>query len=193
MQVVSRSSVLDTLSRNWWSFIVRGIAGVLFGLGAILWPALTLQVLIVLFAIYAIVDGLVSITAAFGAVDRFRWSMVVWGVVCVAAGVAALVWPNLTALALVYLIAAWAIVTGVIEIVAAYALRKEINEERLLAVAGGLSIVAGIAMLIAPGAGAVAITWLIGGYAIGFGALLILLGTRLRGWQPGVGMPTPTG
>jgi uncharacterized membrane protein HdeD (DUF308 family) len=183
MRVLTRPSVLDSMARNWWTFVVRGIIAILFGIVALVWPALTLGVLIILFGAYAIVDGVISIVSGVRARDTIQWSLVLWGIVGIAAGVVAFLWPDLTALALVYVIAAWAVITGVIEIVAAIALRREISDEWLLVIIGALSVVVGVLMFLFPGAGALSIVWLIGAYAIGFGILLLIAGVRFRGWQ----------
>jgi uncharacterized membrane protein HdeD (DUF308 family) len=174
------------LARNWWAVALRGALAVLFGLVALIWPGITLGALVLLFGAYALVDGIFAFVAAFRAADRRRqwWPFVLEGLVGVAAGVIAVVWPGLTAVALVYLIAAWAVVTGVFEIVAAVRLRRAITNEWLLGLGGALSVLVGLALLVFPGAGALALVWLIGAYALAFGVLLIALGFRLRKWQP---------
>lgn len=174
--------MLSTLSRNWWALVIRGIIAILFGLLALIWPDLTLTALILLFGAYAVVDGVFAlVAAAMGGGMRSRWGLVLEGIIDIAAGVVAFVWPDLTALALLYLIAFWAIITGVLEIVAAVRLRREIANEWALGIAGVLSIVFGAIAIVAPGAGALSIVWLLGVYAIVFGVMFIALGVRLRG------------
>jgi uncharacterized membrane protein HdeD (DUF308 family) len=179
------TTTIADLARNWWAVALRGALAVLFGLVAFIWPGITLGALVLLFGAYALVDGIFAFVAAFRAADRGRqwWPFVLEGLVGVAAGVIAVVWPGLTAVTLVYLIAAWAVITGLFEIVAAVRLRREIENEWLLVLAGVLSVLFGLAMFLFPGAGALALVWIIGGYAVVFGVLLIALGLQLRTWQ----------
>jgi uncharacterized membrane protein HdeD (DUF308 family) len=163
--------------------VVQGIASVLFGLGALSWPGLTLAVLIALFAGYAVVDGVLALFAMFGEAGSGspRWVLLLRGVTGIAAGIAAFAWPGMTALLLVYVIAARALLSGIVEIVGATMLRKEIEGEWLMIASGALSILFGLWLFAAPGAGALALAWTIGIFAILIGALLIALGFRLRG------------
>ena len=174
--------MLDALTQRWWVVALRGVAAVIFGILALAWPAITLGALVLLFGAYALVDGVCALwTAATGgpaASGRRPW-LVLEGVAGVAAGIVAFVWPGITALALLAVIAAWAFVTGVLEIVAAVRLRREIEGEWLMVLSGVLSVVFGILLIINPAAGALAVTWLIGAYAIVFGAVLLGLATRL--------------
>ena len=171
------------LARNWWALALRGLAAVLFGIMAFAWPGMTLGVLVLLYGAYALVDGVLAITAA---VAGRTWGMPWWallleGVLGITIGILTFAWPGITALVLLYLIAAWAVVTGVFEVVAAIRLRREIRGEWLLALSGIISVLFGIALVINPVGGALAVVWLIGAYAIAFGVLLIALGFRLRG------------
>ena len=172
------------LSRNWWAIALRGVAAIIFGVLTFVMPGITLAVLVLLFGAYAIVDGVLTLVAvARGQVshrDVPRWMLVLEGIVSIAAGLVAFVWPGLTTLALVYLIGAWAIVTGVLEVVAAVRLRRQIENEWWLGLSGALSIVFGVLVMSAPGAGALAMVFWIGAYAIVFGALLVGLAFRLR-------------
>jgi uncharacterized membrane protein HdeD (DUF308 family) len=175
--------MITAFARNWWALVIRGIIAILFGLLAILWPGETITVLIVLFGAYAVVDGIFAIVAAaMGGGMQNRWGLLLEGIVSVIAGIVAFVWPGLTALALLYVIAFWAIVTGVLEIIFAVRLRREIANEWALGIAGVLSILFGLVAIIFPRAGALSIIWIIGIYAILFGILLIALGVRVRGW-----------
>jgi uncharacterized membrane protein HdeD (DUF308 family) len=185
------------ISAKWWTFIVRGLLGILFGILAFIMPGPTLLGLVLLFGAYSIADGVFNIVGAFraeGEESRW-WVLLIEGVVGIAAGVIAFVLPGLTALALVYLIAGWAIATGVLEIVAAIRLRRQIRGEWIMALAGVLSIVFGVLIAIRPGAGALALVWWIGAYAIVFGALLIALGIRIHQFQTALdpGTTPPTG
>jgi uncharacterized membrane protein HdeD (DUF308 family) len=174
--------ILQTLARNWWLLLLRGILAVLFGVLAFVWPGITLLALATLFGIYALVDGATALAAAFtGAGAGSRAWLVVAGILGLGAGLVALAWPGMTAILLVMLIGACALARGVFEIVAAIQLRKEIDNEWTLIALGALSVVFGLIVLVAPGAGALALVWLIGGYAIAFGALLIGLSLRLKG------------
>jgi len=170
------------LARRWWAVVLRGIAAVLFGVLTILVPGATLAALILLFGAYAVVDGIFNLAAALGGRrgEEPWWGLLIEGIVSLAAGVAAFVWPGLTALVLLYLIGAWAVLTGIMEIAAAIRLRREIEGEWTLAVAGALSLVLGAILWWRPAAGATALLLTIGVYAVVFGALLIGLGFRLR-------------
>lgn len=111
---------MDMLARNWWAIAVRGILGIIFGVLAFMWPGLTLASLVLLFGAYALVDGLFAVVAAVtGQARDRRWLVLMEGVVGILAGIAAFVWPGITTFALLYLIAAYAIVTGILEILAA--------------------------------------------------------------------------
>src|SRR5688500_1132501 len=172
------------LTRNWWAIALRGVAAIIFGLLTFVMPGITLAALVLLFGAYAIVDGVFNLVAVArgqaGERDEPRWLLVLEGIVSIAAGLVAFLWPGLTALALVYLIGAWAIVKGVLEVIAAVRLRRQIENEWWLGVSGALSIVFGALVMIAPGAGALALAFWIGAYAIVFGALLVGLALRLR-------------
>ena len=174
--------MLLTLTRYWWAVVLRGVAAVLFGLMALIWPGITVIVLVALFGAYALVDGIIGLgTAVFGGRERGRrgW-LVVEGIAGVLAGIFTFAWPGITALVLLWLIAAWALVTGVLEIVAAVRLRREIRGEWLLALSGALSVLFGILLVVWPAAGALSVVFVIGIYAIVFGVALVGLGLRLR-------------
>jgi uncharacterized membrane protein HdeD (DUF308 family) len=173
---------VDSLSRNWWAVLLRGLAGILFGIITFFAPAISLAALVLLFGVYALVDGVLAIVTAVrrrGA-DRW-WLLLLEGLVGIAAGVLTFLWPAITAIALLYVIAAWALVTGAFEIAAAIRLRKAITGEWLLALSGIFSIALGVLLVLFPGPGALAVTIWIGAYAFVFGALLFALGLRLRG------------
>jgi uncharacterized membrane protein HdeD (DUF308 family) len=172
--------LVDELARHWWVIALRGLAAVLFGVLAFVWPGMTLAVLVLLFGAYALVDGILAIVvAARGGADH-RLVMGLEGVVGVLAGLAAFVLPGLTALVLLYIIAFWAILTGVLEVVAAVRLRRTITNEWGLIIGGVLSVLFGIVLIVAPGAGALAVVLLIGAYAVLFGVTLLMLSWRLR-------------
>jgi len=174
--------MLATVARSWWTLVLRGVLAIVFGVVAWLLPDTALRALIVVFAAYALVDGVFALIAAFGrGGEERRLPLILEGVLGIGAGIVALVWPGLTTLALLYVIAAWAIVTGVFEIIAAVELRREIDNEWFLGLAGAASILFGVLAIIFPGTGALAVVWMIASYAIIFGVLLIALGFRLRG------------
>lgn len=179
------------LVRNWWLVALRGLAGVVFGVVTFLAPGISLTALVMLFAAYALVDGVFALVSAVRRVSKHEcWAMLVFqGVVGIVAGLGTIVWPGLTALALLYVIAAWAVVTGALEIAAAIRLRKEITGEWLLALSGVLSVALGVMMMAFPGSGALALVIFIGAYAFVTGWLLLVLGVKLRSFakvvQPG--------
>jgi uncharacterized membrane protein HdeD (DUF308 family) len=172
---------LQRVADHWWVFGLRGIAAIIFGILAFIWPGVTLTLLILLWGAYALIDGVLGLVGSFRTGQEHRWALLLEGIVGIAAGVATFVWPGLTALVLVYIIAAWALVTGVLEIVGAIRLRKVIDNEWWMAISGALSILFGIILFVAPGAGALALVWLIAAYAIVFGVILLALAFRLRG------------
>jgi uncharacterized membrane protein HdeD (DUF308 family) len=175
----------DMLARNWWSLALRGVLAILFGIVAWVWPEITLTSLVLLFGAYLLVDGVVNIVAAVrGRTAEPRWFPVVMGIAEIIIGLVTLLWPGVTAIALVYLIAAWAVTMGAFAIFAAIALRRDIHGEWVLAVSGILSILFGLIIGILPGAGAIALIWLIGTFAIVDGILLLILAFRLRNWTP---------
>lgn len=177
--------MLVAYTSNWWALALRGLAAVIFGLIAFVWPGITLAALVFLFGAYAITDGIFAIVAGVRAPKEYKrwWLLLIQGILGVIAGLIAFILPGITALFLLGLIAGWAIVTGVMEIAAAIQLRKQIQGEWLLALSGVASVLFGVALLINPGVGALAVVWLIGAYAIVFGVLLLVLGFKLRGLE----------
>jgi len=174
--------MLTAISRTWWLAALRGALAILFGAAAFVWPGLTFDVLVLLFGAYAFVDGLVVLSFGLMAAGEHGrwWPLVVGGIVGLAIGVVTFVQPAATALALVYVIGAWAIVTGVLEVIGAIRLRKVIANEWLMGFSGGISVVFGAVVLAQPGAGALALVFLFGYYAILAGVSQIGLGFRLR-------------
>jgi uncharacterized membrane protein HdeD (DUF308 family) len=173
---------VNALSRNWWVVLLRGLAGIGFGIITFMAPAISLAALVLLWGAYAFADGVLALVSAIrrrGESDRW-WLFLVEGLVGIAAGVLTLIWPGITAIALLYLIAAWALVTGVLEIAAAIRLRKVIAHEWLLALSGIASLGFGILLVLFPGPGALAVVLWIGAYTLVFGALLVALAFRLR-------------
>jgi uncharacterized membrane protein HdeD (DUF308 family) len=170
-----------TRQQDWWLLVLRGVAAVFFGLAALLWPGLTLAALVLLFGAYAIVDGVASLITALRRREPRSWEWhLVQGVLGIAAGIVAIVLPALAALALVVLVAAWAILTGVAEIVLAAKMKERLATEVLWYLAGALSILLGLSLALFPAAGALAVTWLIGAYALFIGIVFVSLGITIR-------------
>ncbi|HEU4507311.1 MAG TPA: HdeD family acid-resistance protein [Pyrinomonadaceae bacterium] len=185
--------MLLVYTSSWWALVLRGIVAILFGILAFVWPQITLTALVLLWGAYALVDGAFAIAAgvkSYGENKRW-WLLLIQGLLGVVAGVLAFVIPGITALVLLMLIAAWAIVTGSFQIAAAIQLRKHITGEWLLALGGVASIIFGVLLFLNPGAGALAVVWLIGAYSIVFGSLLIALGLRLHGMVKPADRMTP--
>ncbi len=174
--------MLKLLSRHWWILALRGLLAVVFGVLALVWPASTARVLVVLFGIYALIDGLFSLVSALANRDRGGgwWLLLLEALVGLAAGVLALIWPRITALVILFIIAAWAIATGILELIAAIRLRKQVEGEWFLGLAGVVSIILGLLLALRPGSGLIAVVWFVGAYAILFGVLLFVLSLRLR-------------
>lgn len=184
--------MIESLSRNWWLVVLRGVLSILFGLSAFIWPGLTLLTLVIIFGVYAIFDGAVAIGTGLARTKNSPrwWVFLVEGLLSVGAGAVAILQPGLATLVLIYIIASWAVITGILEIVAAIRLRHEITNEWFLALGGVLSIGLGILLFLSPAAGSLAIIWMVAGYALLFGILLIILGIRLRSWKaPDVTIP----
>jgi uncharacterized membrane protein HdeD (DUF308 family) len=179
--VAQPQSLLTSVAGNWWVLVLRGVAAVLFGLAALFWPGLTLWVLIVFFGAYALVDGVFAIAAGIAGSSGRRWLLLAEGALGVVAGLVTFFWPGMTALVLLYVIAAWAIFTGVLELVMAVALRREIENEWLLGLGGLVSVLIGVLLVVLPAAGLLSLVSLIGLYALVFGVALIFLGLRVRG------------
>lgn len=172
--------MLSLLARNWWVLALRGVFAVIFGILAFIWPGATVAALVLVFGAYALADGIFALVAAFRAGEERRWALVIEGIISIIAGVVAFAWPQITALALLLLIAAWAISTGIFEIIAAIRLRREITGEWALILSGIASVIFGGLLVALPLAGLLTLAWLIGSYALFFGVLLIALAFRLR-------------
>jgi uncharacterized membrane protein HdeD (DUF308 family) len=173
--------MLETLARNWRIIAVRGVLTILFGILTLVWPLLTLQTLILLFGAYALVNGLLALITGIVSYGKERWWVaLIQGIVSILIGLFVFLRPGATALILLYSIAIWAFLTGIMEIVAAIELRRIIHGEWIMIVSGIASILFSIILYIFPGEGALGLTWLIGIYSIAYGLLLIMLGFRLR-------------
>jgi uncharacterized membrane protein HdeD (DUF308 family) len=176
-------TMMEHLSRNWGWMVLRGVIAILFGVLAIAKPGITLTALVLVWGAYALADGLLALVAGIKISDGGKpmWPLIVVGLIGIGAGIATFMRPQMTALVLLAFIAAWALTTGFFQVFAAVRLRKMISNEWLLGLSGLLSIVFGVFMLARPGAGALAVIWTIGWYAILFGAALVVLGFRIKG------------
>lgn len=174
--------MLAMLARNWWVLALRGVFAIIFGILALVWPLTALITLVLLFGAYALVDGVFAVIAGIASIGRDQrwWAMLLEGLAGIIIGLLTFFWPGNTALILLYFIAAWALITGVLEIVAAIQLRRLITNEWMLILGGVLSIIFGVLLFAFPGSGALSLVWLIGIYAIIFGISMIALAFRLR-------------
>ncbi|WP_423456170.1 HdeD family acid-resistance protein [Ottowia sp. VDI28] len=176
------NSLAAALSRNWWVVLLRGVVAILFAVLTWAQPGITLAALVLVFGAYAVIDGVLGVWMAISnrKTNPQWWVLLLWGIVSVIAGVMTFAVPGITGLVLLMYIAAWAVVTGVLQIMAAIRLRKEIEGEWLLGLGGLASVVFGGLMIWNPGAGALAVAWLIAAYAFIFGVLMVLLAFRVR-------------
>jgi uncharacterized membrane protein HdeD (DUF308 family) len=180
----ARSFVMvESMAPSWWALLLRGVAAVIFGILAFIWPDITFTALVLLFGAYALVDGVFGLVGAFRTQGNRRWALLLEGILGIAAGLVAFLWPGAASFALIFIIAGWAVATGILEILAAIRLREEIEGEWVLFLSGLLSVAFGILVALWPAAGLVAVTWMIGAYAVLFGILLIVLGLRVRSWR----------
>ena len=174
----------DMLTRNWGWVALRGVVALLFGLLTLWNPALTLATLLLLFGAYALVDGIFTVIAAItNRRGEPHWiALLIGGLAGIVIGVCTFFAPGVTATILLYFIAAWAVVTGIAQIMAAIRLRKVIHGEWMLALAGVLSVALGLFLFSRPAVGALAVVLWIGAYAVVMGIVLISLALRLRAW-----------
>lgn len=170
------------LSRNWWVLLLRGLLAIAFGILTWLQPAISLAALVLLFGAFSLADGTLWIWIAFAGrkQDERWWELLIRGLLSIGVGIITFLKPEITALILLFYIAIWAVATGVLEIVSAIRLRKEIEGEWLFILGGLISVVFGVLLALWPGEGALAVAWLIATYAIAFGALLVILAFKAR-------------
>jgi uncharacterized membrane protein HdeD (DUF308 family) len=184
----------ETLVQNWWLFLLRGILGIGFGLIALIFPGQTMLSLVLVFSAYMLVDGVAGIISAVRAIrSKDRWGLLLFeGLLNIAVGIAAFLWPGITVLAFVLLVAAWAIVSGVLMTAAGF--RLNLSHGRWWLVLGGLvSIVYGALLVATPLVGAIVLTWWMGAYALVFGVALIVFSFKLRSRQPEQVSPAAVG
>lgn len=186
--------MMTDLAGNWWVLALRGALGILFGIGAFVWPGATLAALILVFGAYVFVDGVFAVVAGIGMRRQLSlwWLVVLEGVAGIGLGLLTFRSPDTTALVLLTLIAAWSIVTGIFEIVTALRIRALIENEWLMILSGVVSIIFGALLIAQPGAGAIAIVWLLGAYALLFGILTLMFALRLRGMRDTLGRQAPS-
>ena len=180
--------MINLLKNSWWSLVLRGLFAVLFGILALVWPGITLEVLILFFGAYSLVDGFSSSVGAFvhRKHDKTWWLFFLSGLAGIVVGVLTFLLPGLTVFVLVILIAARALVVGVFEIAAAIALRKTIYNEWFLILNALLSILFAVVLFLVPGLGVLALIWMIGITAIVIGILLLAIGIKVRSWQKSI-------
>jgi uncharacterized membrane protein HdeD (DUF308 family) len=194
-ECMTQPQALPSETGHWWALAIRGGIAIIFGLAALLRPDIALEALILLFGAYALVDGVFAIVGVFGGTrgGTPRWLLLIEGIAGILAGIIAFVLPGLTAIVLLYLIAAWAVVTGIFEIATAIRLRQEIRGEWALIIGGALSVLFGVILaVIGPVAGLVSLIWLIGVYAVAFGILMLITAFQVRGRDAGSGTDRPS-
>jgi uncharacterized membrane protein HdeD (DUF308 family) len=187
--------MIPILARIWWLVAIRGIAGILVGLAAFMWPGMTLAVLALLFGAYVLVDGAFALVAGIRMTREIHswWVLVLEGVGGIILGLVTFVSPGATVLVVLAFVAAWSIISGVVEIAVAVRLRKAVDNEWLLIVSGVISVIYGVLLLTFPSAGALALVWLTGAYALLVGTLTLALSFRLRGLRGARRQPAPSG
>jgi uncharacterized membrane protein HdeD (DUF308 family) len=183
------TSMIRAISKYWWVFSLRGVIAIAFGLASLLWPALTLGVMVLLFGFFALFEGGLTIVTSFKKGDeKGGWTLLIEGLagllVCVivllGTSIGAMLWPRVAAVMLVFYIAGWAILAGIFKILTAFRIRKEVKGEWILGLSGLISILVGLILILRPGAGVLAVAWLIGLYAIILGIFQLLLGLKFR-------------
>ena len=176
------STIAAPLARHWWVFLIRGLVAIAFGLVAFFYPGITLVTLVLLYGAYALVDGVFAVVAAVRGKEGVgpRWWLALVGVLGIVAGLVTYLYPGLTTLVLLTVIGIWALLYGITEIIGAIRLRKEIDNEWLLMMHGALAVLFGLMVLFRPGAGALALIWLIASFAFASGVLMIALAFRLK-------------
>ncbi len=188
----SNDAMSARLAQNWWAIALRGVCAILFGLIALFMPGVTILALVLLFAAYMLLDGILAIVAAIRAArrhDRWGW-LILEGVVDLIAGGIAVVWPLITVIAFVYLLGVWAIISGALLFIAGFRLNLE-HGRWLMKLGGIISVIWGILLMLWPLVGALVVTWWMAGYALFFGVALLVLAFRLRGRRRALIAPGP--
>jgi uncharacterized membrane protein HdeD (DUF308 family) len=182
MPTFAEQNLAAALGRNWWLLLLRGLVAIVFALLTWAQPGVSLAALVLVFGIYVLADGLLGVWSAIAKRrdNRHWWLLLLWGLVGIVVGVMTFIMPGITGLVLLMYIAAWAVITGVLQIVAAIRLRKEIKGEWLMILSGLVSVAFGVLLFLQPGAGALAVAWIIAAYAFIFGVLMVLLAFKVR-------------
>ena len=182
MPTFAEQNLAAALGRNWWLLLVRGLVAIVFALLTWAQPGVSLAALVLVFGFYVLAYGLLGVWSAVAKRRDIRhwWLLLLWGLVGIVVGVMTFIMPGITGLVLLMYIAAWAVITGVLQIVAAIRLRKEIKGEWLLILSGLVSVAFGVLLFLQPGAGALAVAWIIAAYAFIFGVLMVLLAFKVR-------------
>lgn len=182
MPTFAEQNLAAALGRNWWLLLLRGLVAIVFALLTWAQPGVSLAALVLVFGIYVLADGLLGVWSAIAKRrdNRHWWLLLLWGLVGIVVGVMTFIMPGITGLVLLMYIAAWAVITGVLQIVAAIRLRKEIKGEWLMILSGLVSVAFGVLLFLQPGAGALAVAWIIATYAFIFGVLMVLLAFKVR-------------
>ena len=171
----------NTLSKNWWVFLIRGFAALLFGLAVFIFPGAALSFIVTLVAVYFLIDGVFSVIHALQNRAQPRWWVsLLEGLIGILAGIGAFLYPEITSLILLYIVAFWAAMTGLMEIIYAIEMRKHIKNELWLILSGVVSILFGALLIFFPGAGILSLLTLVGAYAFAFGIIMIVFAFRLR-------------
>ncbi|HVP20892.1 MAG TPA: HdeD family acid-resistance protein [Anaerolineaceae bacterium] len=174
--------MLQSIARNWWLIALRGVAAIILGVLCFVYPADTIYALVIVFGIYALVDGVLAVIDSFQIREAFDqwWVVLLEGLAGILVGILAFTKTVVTAEALLFVIAFWAIFTGIMEIIAAIYFRREIDNEWLLILSGILSVILGVLLVVYPMAGSLAVIWVVGFYAIFFGVLMLFLAFEVR-------------
>jgi uncharacterized membrane protein HdeD (DUF308 family) len=181
--------MIKAVSKYWWIFALRGLIAIAFGLAALLWPALTLGIMVLLFGLFALLEGLLTIVTSFGKGDeKGGWTLLLEGLVgllvCVivllGTSIGSMLWPKVAAVMLVFYIAGWAMLAGLFKIITAIRIRSEVKGEWMLGLSGLVSLLVGVILILRPGAGVLAVAWLIGALAIIVGIFQLGLGMKFR-------------
>lgn len=182
MPTFAEQNLAAALGRNWWLLLLRGLVAIVFALLTWAQPGVSLAALVLVFGIYVLADGVLGVWSAIAKRrdNRHWWLLLLWGLVGIVVGVMTFIMPGITGLVLLMYIAAWAVITGVLQIVAAIRLRKEIKGEWLMILSGLVSVAFGVLLFLQPGAGALAVAWIIAAYAFIFGVLMVLLAFKVR-------------
>ena len=182
MPTFAEQNLAAALGRNWWLLLLRGLVAIVFALLTWAQPGVSLAALVLVFGIYVLADGLLGVWSAIAKRrdNRHWWLLLLWGLVGIVVGVMTFIMPGITGLVLLMYIAAWAVITGVLQIVAAIRLRKEIKGEWLMILSGLVSVAFGVLLFLQPGAGALAVAWIIAAYAFIFGVVMVLLAFKVR-------------